>query len=82
MCLCFVDKHLQGSVNISDTVLDVMELLRGADNTQKLWQLIQQPGAIEVLMHSADKQQVNIVYTWITTSNPIDKFTHEFYHLY
>ncbi|XP_078319098.1 uncharacterized protein LOC111121791 isoform X3 [Crassostrea virginica] len=41
----------------NDTVLDVMELLRGADNTQKLWQLIQQPGAIEVLMHSADKQQ-------------------------
>ena len=55
-----------------------MELLRGADNTKKLWQLIQQPGAIEVLMHSADKQQVNIVYAWITTSNPIDKFTHEF----
>lgn len=43
-------------------MLDLFELLRGADNTQRLWELVQQPGAIEVLMHSANTPQVLLCY--------------------
>ncbi|XP_061191991.1 uncharacterized protein LOC133200204 [Saccostrea echinata] len=43
----------------NESVLDLMVLLNGANNTQKLWKLIQQPGSIEVLIHSANTPQFN-----------------------
>ncbi|XP_056019725.1 uncharacterized protein LOC125668687 isoform X2 [Ostrea edulis] len=43
----------------NDSVLDIMELLKGADNTKKMWELVQQPGSIEVLMQSANTPQFN-----------------------
>lgn len=49
-------------IEITDTMLDLFELLRGADNTQRLWELVQQPGAIEVLMHSANTPQVLLCF--------------------
>lgn len=51
-------------IDITDTMLDLFELLRGADNTRRLWELVQQPGAIEVLMHSANTPQVLLLNTW------------------
>lgn len=44
--------------DVTDSVLDIMELLKGADNTKKMWELVQQPGSIEVLMQSANTPQV------------------------
>jgi hypothetical protein len=41
-------------------MLDIMELLKGADNTKKMWELVQQPGSIEVLLQSANTPQVVI----------------------
>lgn len=49
-------------------MLDLFELLRGADNTRRLWELVQQPGAIEVLMHSANTPQVLLYYMYIGTT--------------
>lgn len=55
-------------IDITDTMLDLFELLRGADNTRRLWELVQQPGAIEVLMHSANTPQVLLYYMYIGTT--------------
>lgn len=52
-------------------MLDLFKLLRGADNTKRLWELVQQPGAIEVLMHSANTPQVLLCYRYNTSSNTL-----------
>lgn len=49
-------------------MLDLFELLRGANNTRRLWELVQQPGAIEVLMHSANTPQVLLYDMYIGTT--------------
>lgn len=49
-------------------MLDLFELLRGANNTRRLWELVQQPGAIEVLMHSANTPQVLLYDLYIGTT--------------
>lgn len=53
-------------------MLDLFKLLRGADNTKRLWELVQQPGAIEVLMHSANTPQVLLCYRYNTSSNTLN----------
>lgn len=58
-CQCLYDGEMLWRLfDITDTMVDLFELLRGADNTHRLWELVQQPGAIEVLMHSANTPQV------------------------